>query len=120
MTFGDLSGRARDIREGRWGAVLAPPLDVEWHKKPALGVSCLALALAGAAIVRRLRRWVWRWSASLLVLVGWFWLLRLGEQAADAGVMAPALAMWGPCLVVAALGLGALGPYESSSSPGKK
>jgi hypothetical protein len=136
MTFGALGVRAREVREGNWGAVLAPPLEVEWHKKPALGASCLALALAGAAIVRRLHRWAYRWPAALLVLAGWFWLLRLGEQAADAGAMAPALAMWGPCFAVAALGLGALGladlaqrrhreatregPYEMSSIPGKK
>ncbi len=109
MTFGALSVRAREIREGPWGAVAAPPLEVEWHKKPALGASCLALALAGTAVVRRLRRWAYRWMATLLVLVGWFWLLRLGEQAADRGAIAPALAMWGPCLAMAALGLGALG-----------
>ncbi len=131
MTLGALAVRAREIREGPWGAVAAPPFEVEWHKKPALGASCLALALAGAAIVRRLRRWVWRWPASLLVLVGWFWLLRLGEQAGDAGTIAPALAMWGPCLAVAVLVFGAFGrrdsrqgfregPYPSSSSPGKK
>lgn len=131
MTFDTLTVRAREIREGPWGAVAAPPFEVEWHKKPALGASCLALALAGAAIVRRLRRWVWRWPASLLVLVGWFWLLRLGERAGDAGTIAPALAMWGPCLAVAVLGFGAFGrrdprqgfregPYASSSSPGKK
>jgi hypothetical protein len=115
MTFGALGVRAREIREGHWGAVLAPPLEVEWHKKPALGASCLALALAGAAIVRRLLRWAYRWPAALLVLAGWFWLLRLGEQAADAGAMAPALAMWGPCFAVAALGLGALARQTSRS-----
>ena len=117
MTFGVLTVRAREIREGPWGAVAAPPIEVEWHKKPALGASCLALALAGMAIARRLRRWAYRWMASLLVLAGWFWLLRLGEQAADAGAIAPALAMWGPCLVVAALGCGAFGRRGSRQPP---
>jgi lipopolysaccharide export LptBFGC system permease protein LptF len=91
--------------------------------RPALGASCLALALAGAAIVRRLHRWAYRWPAALLVLAGWFWLLRLGEQAADAGAMAPTLAMWGPCFAVAALGLGAVsrGPAcEIGSTPVQK
>jgi lipopolysaccharide export LptBFGC system permease protein LptF len=109
MTFGALGVRAREKREGLWGAVAAPPLEVEWHKKPALGASCLALALAGTAIARRLRRWAYRWPATLIVLMFWFSLLRLGEQAADAGTIAPAPAMWGPCLAVAVLGLGAFG-----------
>ena len=77
-------------------------------QEAALGASCLALALAGAAIARRLRSRAWRWPASLLVLLGFYLLLRLGEQAADAGDLAPALAMWGPCFAVATLGLGAL------------
>jgi hypothetical protein len=113
MTFGALTVRTREIREGPWGAVAAPPFEVEWHKKPALGASCLALALAGTALARRLRRGSWRWPASLFVLVGFFALLRLGEQAADAGRIAPALAMWGPCLAVAVLGFGAFGRRDS-------
>jgi lipopolysaccharide export LptBFGC system permease protein LptF len=120
MTFGALTVRAREIREGPWGAVVAPPFEVEWHKKPALGASCLALALAGTAIAGRLRRWAYRWPASLAVLTFWFSLLRLGEQAADAGRIAPALAMWGPCVAVAALGLGAFDrrrPQRPSAVP---
>ena len=83
MTFGELSARAAELR-GAGMRAAADRLDLEWHKKPALGASCLALALAGAAIARRLRGRAWRWPASLLVLLGFFWLLRLGEQAADA------------------------------------
>jgi len=117
MTFGVLSVRTREIREGPWGAVSAPPLEVEWHKKPALGASCLALALAGMAIARRLRRWAYRWMASLLVLAGWFWLLRLGEQAADAGRDRAGPRDVGPCLVVAALGLRGLRPPRFAAAP---
>ena len=106
MAFGELRARAAELR--RWGMrAAASRLDLEWHKKPALGASCLALALAGTAIARRLRRWAYRWPATLIVLMFWFSLLRLGEQAADAGTIAPAPAMWGPCLAVAVLGLGA-------------
>jgi hypothetical protein len=108
MAFGELRARAAELRG--WGMrAAASRLDLEWHKKPALGASCLALALAGTAIARRLRRWAYRWPATLIVLMFWFSLLRLGEQAADAGTIAPALAMWGPCLAVAVLGSGAFG-----------
>ena len=120
MTWGELGGRAAALR-GAGMRAAAERLDLEWHKKPALGASCLALA--GAAIARRLRGRARRWTASLLLLLGFYWLLRLGEQAADAGAMAPALAMWGPCFAVAALGLGALGrgpAYEIGSTPGQK
>jgi lipopolysaccharide export LptBFGC system permease protein LptF len=122
MTLGELSARAAVLR-GAGMRAAAEHLDLEWHKKPALGASCLALALLGVAIARRLRGLGWRWPASLLVLLGWFWLLRLGEQAADAGAMAPALAMWGPCFAVTALGLAALArgrACEIGSTPGPK
>ena len=122
MTLGELSTRAAELR-GVGMQAEAERLDLEWHKKPALGASCLALALAGAAIARRLRGRAWRWPASLLVLLGFYLLLRLGEQAADAGDLAPALAMWGPCFAMAAMGLGALGrspACEIGSTPVQK
>ncbi len=122
MTLDELGARAAELR-GAGMRAAAERMDLEWHKKPALGASCLALALAGAAIARRLRGRARRWPASLLLLLGFFWLLRLGEQAADTSAIAPALAMWGPCFAVAALGLGALGrgpDYETGSTPGQK
>ena len=106
MTFGALSARAAELHRGGDRAA-AGRIDLEWHKKPALGASCLALALAGAAVARRLRGGALRSLASLFVLLSWYWLLRLGEQAADAGAIAPAVGMWGPCFAVGVLGLGA-------------
>jgi len=94
-------GASRLHASGRHGA--AARLEVEWHKKPALGASCLAFALAGAVIARRLRSSLLRWPLAILLLAGWSVLLRLGEQAADQALMAPAIAMWGPGLVVGAL-----------------
>ena len=103
-----LSGGRLDLEWHKQLRLAAGRLDLEWHKKLAFGASCLALALAGVAIARRSPAHAWRWSACLIVLLGFYWLLRLGEQAADVGAIAPALAMWGPCVAVAALGLGAL------------
>jgi hypothetical protein len=105
LTLQALSERAAEARRGSWGAVLAPAYEVEWHKKPVLGASCLALSLAGAGIVRRLRRRAYRWAAGLLVLASWFWMLQLGEQAGEMRGVPPALAMWGPLLAVAVIGM---------------
>lgn len=103
----ELSDDASQLHaSGRHAA--AARLEVEWHKKPALGASCLALALAGAAITWRLRSRRGRWPLAVLVLAGWLMLLRIGEQAADRGAIAPAAGMWGPSLVVSTLALGGL------------
>lgn len=103
----ELSDGASQLHaSGRHGA--AARLEVEWHKKLALGASCLALALAGAAITWRLRSGRRRWPLAVLVLAGWLMLLRMGEQAADRLLVAPAVAMWGPSLVVWVLAFGAL------------
>lgn len=103
----ELSDGASQLRASdRHGA--AARLEVEWHKKPALGASCLALALAGVAITWRFRSGRRRWPMAVLVLAGWLLLLRMGEQAADRLLVAPAVAMWGPSLVVWVLAFGAL------------
>jgi lipopolysaccharide export LptBFGC system permease protein LptF len=118
MGLGELNERAAQLRAtGRPGE--AVPLEVEWQKKPALGASCMALALAGAAIAWRIGggRSTWlraalalaRWLVAVIVLAGWYALLRIGEEAGDLGAIAPAVAMWGPSLVVAVLALCALG-----------
>ena len=105
LTFTELGHRAAELRaagETR-GAASA---DVEWHKKPAMAACCLPLAAAALALSRLVRR---RWLrllpglgiASLIYL-----LMRIGEQTADAGRLHPALAMWGPVLVLLVLAVG--------------
>ncbi len=104
LSWGELNRRASQLRaDGHLQA--AARLEVEWHKKPALGMSCLSLTLVGAALTRRLRS-RWRlWLVALLVPVGWLLLFNLGEQAADHLRVAPALAMWTPGLLLGALAL---------------
>jgi Lipopolysaccharide export system permease LptF/LptG len=108
MTLDDLAERSSALRSAGHGRE-AKRFDLEWHKKPAFGASCAALALAGAAIASLIRRRLWQFLAAFAVFNAVYGLLRIGEQAADAGRLAPALAMWGPFLLVAAISLAVLG-----------
>jgi len=91
--------------------------ELEWHKKPALGAMCLALALAGAAIAAAFRRTLWRSVGAFAVASGVYLSLRFGEQAADSGYLAPALAMWGPVLMTTACALAALRVARRRENP---
>lgn len=107
MTFGQLAAHSLELQSAGRGKE-AVRFEVEWHKKPALGASCLVLALAGVAIGSRWRRSLWRSVAALGVFFAAYALLRIGEQAADAGRLAPSLAIWGPFLLIAAVSVAAL------------
>jgi hypothetical protein len=107
MSVNALLEQAADLRDRSRFAEVAH-LELELHKRPALGAWCLAFALAGAALVRRIRGGVLGWGMALAI--GWIWclVLRLGEQAADAGRVPPAVAMWMPVLAVTFLAMPAL------------
>lgn len=94
LTLGEL-----ELRRGELLAVgdtaRARRMSLEWHKKPALAASCLAMALAALAATRA-RRIVLRALLGWAAIVAWGLLLRIGEQAADAGRIGPVVAMWGP------------------------
>ena len=118
MSFDDLAARSAELHgEGR--AQEAARFELEWHKKLALGASCLALALAAGAIASTLKKRLTRCVAGFAVVSVAYALLRTGEQAADAGHLAPALAMWGPVVVVGVVGLALLRPaLASAGRPG--
>jgi lipopolysaccharide export LptBFGC system permease protein LptF len=82
---------------------------VEWHKKPALAALCLVFVLAGAAIGSS--GWGTLGRGFTAFLLGWtaHALFAIGEQAADAGRLPPALAIWGPIVVMGAVGLAMTG-----------
>jgi hypothetical protein len=107
MTLDELALRATELQSSGQGREAAR-FEVEWHKKLAFGASNLALALAGAAIASTLRRRLWRSMAAFAVFLVVYALLRVGEQAADLGRLVPALAMWGPFLLIAAGSLAVL------------
>lgn len=114
MTLHQLAQRAADLRDGS-RSLEAGYYALELHKMPAIGAWCLVMALAGAAMARGIRRSALRWMAALALCWIWFVLLRLGEQAADAGQVNPALAMWGPVGVATVLASMAL--WRSSPTP---
>jgi lipopolysaccharide export LptBFGC system permease protein LptF len=102
MTLGELAVRSSELRSAGRGKEAAR-FELEWHKKPAFGAACLALALAGAAIASTFVGRLGRTLTALGVVFVVYLLLRIGEQAADLGHLAPAFAMWGPMALVAAL-----------------
>jgi hypothetical protein len=101
-TFGELGLRITELRASG-DPRAADRFAVEWHKKPVLAVFCVVLTLGGLAAWTRASRMGWRLALGLLLVYGSYVLLRLGEQLGDAGRLAPALAMWGPVIAMAAV-----------------
>lgn len=104
MTLLELSAQTTRLRQ-TGDAPAAARFAVEWHKKPALAALCLVLALSGAALSKTVSRTWLRIGLGLLLLPTTFTLLRLGEQAADAHRLAPAVGVWGPVLTMFAFTL---------------
>ena len=101
-TFGELGVRIAELRRTA-NPHAADRFAVEWHKKPVLAAFCLVLSLGGLAAWTRAPRMGWRLALGLLLVYCSYVLLRIGEQAGDLGRLAPALAMWGPVMAMAAV-----------------
>ena len=114
MTLAQLSERAAHIRS--WGRVLdeLPPLRAEWHKRPSLGVACVAFALLGGGLGAWRCRKVWRGLGAAAVVVSFYLAIHHGERLVEAGRLDPVLAMWGP---VVALGLCTLALRRAARMP---
>src|SRR5262245_34314951 len=82
---------------------------VEIHKKFAIPAACIAFALVGIPLARRLRRGGrgGSFALSLAVLIGYYILLTSGETWAMEGRVSPAVAVWLPNLLLLILGLAA-------------
>lgn len=82
---------------------------VEIHKKFAIPAACLAFALVGIPLARRLRRGGrgGSFALSLAVLIGYYILLTSGETWATEGRVSPAVAVWLPNILLLILGLAA-------------
>jgi lipopolysaccharide export LptBFGC system permease protein LptF len=100
LTMGQLATRAAALRASRRDAEAAP-LDVEWHKKPALGAACLLLALAGAAIAATPWGRTLRVATATALVVAFRAAFDFGEHLADAGHVSAAAGMWGPLVLLA-------------------
>ncbi len=80
---------------------------VEIHKKISIPFACLVFTLIGAPLGAMIRR---RGAAvSIGASLAFFWVYWMfligGEELADRGFIAPALAMWAPNITFAAIGL---------------
>ena len=97
--------RLNENRERRANAYL-----VEVHKKFSIAVACLVFALLGAplGVLVRGRGAAVSVAVSLVFFFAYWMFLIGGEELADRGYVAPALAMWAPNLVFGALGAGLL------------
>jgi hypothetical protein len=118
LTMGQLATRAAALRASQRDAEAAP-LDVEWHKKPALGAACLLLALAGAALAATPWSRTLRVAAATALVLAYGRALDVGERLADAGQVSAAAGAWGPLLLLAAAALAlrlAWRPLERASA----
>jgi LPS export ABC transporter permease LptF/LPS export ABC transporter permease LptG len=107
MTLPELSTRVRDLKaQGKprkdWGR-----FDVEWHKKFAIPFACIVFGLLGLALSLGSRKEARSaaFALSIGVIFVYYILIRLGEQAGDAGLMSPFLSMWGANIVLGAMAL---------------
>jgi len=92
-------------RERRANAYL-----VEIHKKFSIAVACIVFALLGAplGVLVRGRGAAVSVAVSLVFFFAYWMFLIGGEELADRGYVAPALAMWAPNVVFGALGVALL------------
>ena len=107
MSIRVLAGRAAALHAASRSADAAR-FELELHKKPALAAWCLALALSGAAMAHWMPTRSLRWLAAMGACWVWFVLLRVTEQAVDAGRLSAALGMWTPLIAATGLALAAI------------
>jgi lipopolysaccharide export LptBFGC system permease protein LptF len=100
MTFSELDRALRTRPPGVSDGV-ANRLRIEWHKRLAIPVACLAFALLGLALSRSwLRSLPWMLLLFPAILTTYYKLLGAGVAAAELGRVSAGLAMWMPNLLV--------------------
>jgi LPS export ABC transporter permease LptG/LPS export ABC transporter permease LptF len=107
MTLPELSTKVSQLKaQGKprkeWGR-----FDVEWHKKFAIPFACIVFGLLGLALSLGSRKEARSaaFALSIGVIFVYYVLIRLGEQAGDAGMMMPFLSMWGANIVLGTIAL---------------
>jgi lipopolysaccharide export system permease protein len=107
MTLPELSTKVSQLKaQGKprkeWGR-----FDVEWHKKFAIPFACIVFGLLGLALSLGSRKEARSaaFALSIGVIFVYSVLIRLGEQAGDAGMMMPFLSMWGANIVLGTIAL---------------
>ena len=102
MKLPELAAQAAKLRAEGKGPKDYYRFEVEWHKKFAISAACLVFGLLGLALSLGSRKEArsGAFGLSIVVIFIYYVLIRMGEQAGDTGLMAPALAMWGANLVL--------------------
>lgn len=102
MKLPELAAQAAKLRAEGKGPKDYYRFLVEWHKKFAISAACLVFGLLGLALSLGSRKEArsGAFGLSIVVIFIYYVLIRMGEQAGDTGLMAPALAMWGANLVL--------------------
>lgn len=98
MTFVELGARSSELAAGS-ATEAARLIEVEWHKKPALGAASVALAIAGAVLAVSFRSGGRRLALAVLLASVYLFALRVAERAAVTGSLPVVLAMWAPPVV---------------------
>jgi LPS export ABC transporter permease LptG/LPS export ABC transporter permease LptF len=106
LTLSELSAKIRELRvQGRLKDI--PRYAVEWHKKFAIASACFVFGLLGLGLSLGSRREARSaaFGLSIAVIFVYYVIIRLGEQAADTGLLSPFLAMWGANLALGSIAI---------------
>ena len=81
--------------------------EVEYHKKFAIPFACLALGLIGVPLGLMVKHGgkMLGFGIGLAVIVVYYLLLQVGQNAGMNGVLSPPLAMWLPNIVIGIFGI---------------
>ena len=111
----DLSQRIEQMQENRESF---NDYMIEYHKKYSLAFACLVFAVVGAPLGVMARRGGYGAGAALsLFFFVLYWVLLIGgEKIAERGVLAPAIVVWLPNVMLAAAGLFMMYRLSSSAS----
>ena len=111
----DLSQRIEQMQENRESF---NDYMIEYHKKYSLAFACLVFAVVGAPLGVMARRGGFGAGAALsLFFFVLYWVLLIGgEKIAERGVLAPAIVVWLPNVMLAAAGLFMMYRLSSSAS----
>jgi lipopolysaccharide export system permease protein len=101
-------GEASSVREEATSAALrADNYEIEVHKKWAISVACLVFVIAGIPMALRFPRGGMGLviGGGLAVFAIYYVGLIAGEGLGNKGILSPALAMWGPNIIMMVFGL---------------
>jgi LPS export ABC transporter permease LptG/LPS export ABC transporter permease LptF len=106
LTLTELSAKIQELRAQKKFKDV-PRFEVEWHKKFAIASACFVFGLLGLGLSLGSRREARSaaFGLSIAVIFVYYVIIRLGEQAADTGLLSPFLSMWGANIVLGSIAI---------------